>query len=1103
MSLPISWMAGFCAEHKLNIKYLIVPSYQVGRQIGEATAMADGAWANLHFVTLPSLAQEVAAGELSKRELKLLSQPNALFLVDRVFRRLRDGKRLKYFAKVEATTGILRALRQSLLAIRMAGLESADLDPSFFISAGKGEEMALILRGYEEELSQEKRLDLPGLYRIAIKEARKWRERKPRHRDREYYLYLEDRPLNYLEREFLTALAGDDLVLVPQDPVFGLERPRRFGALAPDVVATPRASTTPPAVGPSAAPPPSSLRAPSASPMPIAPLAASVPPLPPVQEPKSDAERLAWLFSPADAPPPLRDDTVELFSAIGPANKCREILRRVVSGKIPLDSVEIIHPAGPTYLSLLYTLSMKAGLSLTFADGIPLSFTTPGKVFNGLVEWLEDDYLVSDLCALIEAGAIKLPPGNGEAALTPLKASRYLKSAMIGWGRERYVPKLEALIEDIEARAEADAGADDVEGEGEKRGKKEDRKERAAQQVREVKSLIALVKDFLELVPEENESGTVDFGALCLGVGRFIARFTHLYGELDGEARSLLEAKLEEAAAFKTPPLCWRAALEWIKDVGNSLRVGASGPAPGHIHVSSWAEGGRSGRPRTFVVGLDQGAFPGAGIQDPILLDEERERLNAFLKTPALRTTHDSLRENLWAMARMLAGLRGHVTLSFSAYDIIEERQSFPSSVILQAARLVTGNADLDYSALGAVLPVARAFLPGEVGQAVDETDWWLGKLAPGGRLRDGLEAVKSNFVLLSRGIFARGRREKKLVTEFEGRVRIDPREVHPLHNPDILMSASRLELLARCPFAYFLKYILEVEPPAELELDQTRWLDALERGSLLHEVYARFMREVRKRREKVRETKHRPLIHAIADEVIERYKEEIPPPSESIFEQERKELHETLDVFLAAEEEWEGGGEPLFFEVTFGRKGYGEDSEIGMEEPARLELGGGRSIPLAGRIDRIDRVGAGRYRVIDYKTGSFSYFEGLRMFGNGRILQHALYAIAAEQVLQKLSIDARPVVVESGYYFPTRRGEGNKILCEIDRRKFGELVAKIISILEKGHFVVNPLGPGTDCEYCDYSLICGGTAARERAKKKKDDNSSIFDIFNRLKNYE
>ena len=33
-------------------------------------------------------------------------------------------------------------------------------------------------------------------------------------------------------------------------------------------------------------------------------------------------------------------------------------------------------------------------------------------------------------------------------------------------------------------------------------------------------------------------------------------------------------------------------------------------------------------------------------------------------------------------VAGMLAGLRGRITLSYSAYDIIEERASFPSSII-------------------------------------------------------------------------------------------------------------------------------------------------------------------------------------------------------------------------------------------------------------------------------------------------------------------------------------------------------------------------------------------------------------------------------------
>jgi len=1086
MSRQVDFLSRFCAEHRLEKKYLIVPSYQVGHQIGEALVNRGGPWVNLHFATLTRLARETAALELSAQGLKLISQANTLFLVDRVFRRLKAAKKLKYFGEVEATTGIVRALRHSLLSLRMAGWRSGDLKPGQFISTvegepKKGEEVILILREYEDELEKEKLIDQPGLLELALKEVRKALRKSPvsAARESEFYLYIQDRPLDFLEAELLKTLAGDRLVPVPPEPVTGLRRPPRFNTPALPAQASPSSS---PAGDPA---------------------------------PKSDAERLPWLFSPKDAPPPLADGTIELFSAIGPANEGREIVRRILTGKIPLDDVEIIHPPGPAYPSVMYALSAKAGLPATFSEGIPLAFTSPGKVFNGLIEWLEHDYLVTDLCALIEAGALKLPSGNGHVALTPLKASRYLRSAMIGWGRERYVSRLEALIGDLKGSLE---GSDRQDESDEGAGTAEDaaaRRERAARQAEEMESLLSLIKEFLELIPAEDEKEKLDFAAVCRGIGEFIGRFAHLYGDLDVEARTFLRTALDEAAAFKTASLRRLAAFEWLKNVGSGLRVGASGPSPGHIHLSNWHSGGHSGRPVTFVAGLDQGVFPGSGFQDPILLDEEKERLNADRKAPLLRTTAESLRENLWRMASLLAGLRGGVTLSYSAYDIIEERPSFPSSIILQAARLLSGNPGLDYSALAAMSSEAQAFLPGERQSAVDETDWWLGKLAPGGELRDGLEAVKSNFDSLSRGIFARERREKPLVSEYEGKIKIDPAEVHPLRNPEIVMSASRLELLGRCPYKYFLQYILEVSPPEELDLDETRWLSPMDRGSLLHEVYARFMREMRRTREAVSAEKHRPLIRKIAEEVIARYKEDIPPPTESIFEQERKGILEALDVFLASEKEWAGKCEPLLFEVTFGMgkkarakkakdKGEEEAAEEGLDEPVSLDIGGERPLALAGRIDRIDRVGEGCYRVVDYKTGSYGKFEEFLHFGRGKVLQHALYAIAAEQILKKRKIDARPKVVESGYYFPTRKGEGNKILREFDRDKFRKLVAEIIGVLEKGNFVTNPALSEKDCtEWCDYSAICGGVVARDRAKAKKDDNPDAFGIFDKLKDYE
>ena len=973
MNRLLSSLSAICAEHPLDKKYLVVPSYQIGRQLGDALAAGGSSWVNLHSVTLPALAEQAAGPELAADGTRVISGAEALSLVDQVFGQLKDAGRLDYFGRVEATAGTIGAIQGSIFSLRMAGLKSAALDAASFIDDRKGRELALLLRSYEEELEKGRLIDLPGVYEIALKSvAARPKSRagaKAPSEEKELFIVFRERPLGAVERRFLLEIAGDRLALVPQDPVFGLIRPRRLW----DLEAVPAADS-----------------------------------------PGTGAPLFSWLFDARRAPrppsepsaaPPAVSQTIDIFSALGPTNECREIVRRLLDGKVPFDGVEMIHPPDATYPSIMYALAAKTGFSLTLADGIPIAFTAPGKVFSGLVDWLKHDYFVSDLCALIEAGAIALPKREGLPTLSPLKASRYLKSAMIGWGKDRYAERLRELLPDNKESSTCPADLDEELG-------------RAAvppEADSEVRSLIAFVEEALALFPAETGDGKLDLASLCRGAAAFVNRFSAVRGDLDAAARALLVSRLEAATRFTAASLKRSAAFERLENLAAGLRVGASGPEPGSLHLSSWRSGGFSGRPVTFIVGLDQGTFPGAGIQDPVLLDEEREKIS-----DSLPTTADLLRENLWAMSGLLAGLRGAITLSFSSYDIIEERPSFPSSVILQAARLRAGDPSLDYTALAALIPEARGFLPDAAG-AIDDTDWWLGRLAPRGVLKDGMDAVKANFDLLSRGIFARERRELRKVGEYEGKITIDPREVHPLHNPDIVVSASRLEQLAKCPFSYFLKYVLEVSPPEELALDQAHWLNALERGSLLHEIFARFMKSLRKSGDKggVKAARHAPVMKRIADGVIREYKEDIPPPSECVFEQERRDIEQAAAVFLKSEEEREGGGEPLLFEVSFGfakRKGGGAAGGTGagasgcgeerLDEPVVLDFGGGRTLRLAGRIDRVDRVGPGLYRVIDYKTGSYARFEDVKRFGKGRALQPALYAVAAEQILKKLGID-------------------------------------------------------------------------------------------------
>jgi RecB family exonuclease len=1083
MNVATAFLRGFLDGHRLEKKFLVVPSYQIGRQVGESLTAEGTSWVNLHYLTLPALAQEIAGAELLGRGLRLISGQAALFLVEGVYRKLRDEGKLEYFGRIEAGAGIVRALRGSLAALRMAGLKSAGISPASFISEAKGREIVLILKRYEAALEERRVIDPAGLFEIALAQFDRSKKAPAAAREKEFYLVFGDQPFGYLEREFLKKVAGENLVRVPHDPVHGLVRPRRLGKMDRD-----RAGGAPNAAerdGSTAG---------------------------------SNAGRLPWLFAPEEAPPSLPDHSLEVGSAVGPTNELRGVLRRVIAEKIPFDDVEIIHPPGATYPSIMYALAAKNDLAVTYAEGVPLAITSPGKVFAGLADWLEHDFLVTDVCALIEAGAFRLP-------FSPLKASRYLKSAMIGWGKERYISRLKTLIESLEESAEAAVESEEEDGGA--------ANERYAKRIEEVQGLIAFITELLANFPNGGSSptagpapdpgkGQVDFAALCRGIAAVIGKFASIAGENDPEAQAILLSRLEDAAAFKTGPLERRAAFDWLRTIREGLCVGASGPRPGHLHLAGWRAGGYSGRPVTFVAGLDQEAFPGAGMQDPVLLDEERERLS-----PELETSAETLRESLWAVAALLAGLRGRVVLSYSSYDIIEERPAFPSSLILQAVRLREGDPSLDYSTLGRLVPAAPGFLPGDGGadRALDEVDWWLGKLAPGGALRDGLDSVKQRFVSLGRGIFAAERRAKPIVSAYEGKVKLGPAEADPLSNEAIVMSASRLEQLARCPFGYFLQYVLDVREPEELELDTSRWLDPLQRGTLLHDIYAEFLRGLRTEaaergkgktpprgrakspgRIEIDPEKHAALLRSIGEKTVARFREEIPPPTEGIFERERREIMAELDVFLKAEAKRETPVEPLLFEVSFGgrrparRAERGKPGE-GIDDHVRVSCGAAGSFRLAGRIDRIDRVGRGRYRVVDYKTGNYKTYDSLVRFGKGELLQPALYAIAAEVILKRLGIDEAPAVVESGYYFPTRRGEGKEIMIkDIDRQALGKLLVGLLAALREGRFVVNP---AANCDYCPYTPVCGAAAALDRAKKKKATDPESFEIFEKLKEYD
>ena len=1020
----VRFLAGFCREHPLDEKIFIVPSFIVGRQIGEALARQVGSWVNLRFVTPWTLAGEVLERRAESDAGKPMTLSAELALTDRLFRDLHAGGKLEYFGRADVSLGLSNALYRAIRDLRLAGLTSADVRPERFLVERKGRELALLVGRYERALEEDGLLDSAAFLAAAVRAAERTSFAPA------LTLCPMDARLSRLERDLVRAAAGNRLVLIPGDPVFGLERPRH-----------------------------------------------SWPASPPGEAP--EAKRLSWLFAPREALDPGEENCIEIFRALGPANECREVLRRLYSESVPFDHVEVLVPPGGGHATIFHLLSARTRLPVTFGEGVPVSFTSPGRLFFGLLDWLENDFSSAHLCRLLENGDLILPAGRSGIPLAARTACRYLRSAMIGWGRERYRGRLEALRE---AR-KADLGLKENGSGEEEGGVDEPRRAALSTAIAEIDALAAAIGRLLTTFPDEAAPGAYNVEALCEALSGLIGDPLGADTEIDRKARDVLLDRLTVVRQeSRFPPLPIKEALDLIRSAGTSLRVGASPPLPGHLHVAGFSTGGHSGRPTTFVVGLDEATFPGRGLQDPVLLDEERAALSDDLPTAA-----DALHANLYGLAATLASVRGRVVFSYPSFNVVEGRESFPSSVVLQAFRLIRREPDLDYAALDRELSEAAGFLPGGAGRAFDEIDWWLERLAGNDPAPDGAGSVVANFPDLAAGLAAAAARAGDALTEFEGIVNIEPvrDEVDPVAGGKAVMSASRLELLARCPFAYFLRYVLKVEAPEEVEFDRSRWLDPLQRGSLIHEILCEFMTRIGEKGERVAADRHAGLMDEVSGRALGRMKEEIPPPSEAIYESERQNIRDSLSIFMTAEENLEEKGEPIEFELEIVRQ--------------RIDLGDDRSFLLRGFIDRVDRMSKDTYRILDYKTGNPSDYEELVEFGRGRMIQHALYAVALEQILSEEPGRGMARVTRSGYLFPSRRGEGlDRIIKNFDRGRLTSLLNDLLALIHHGYFIA---GPEAKCKYCDYASVCGPDAPKGSGRKREG-SPEVFEAYGRLDEY-
>jgi ATP-dependent helicase/nuclease subunit B len=316
-------------------------------------------------------------------------------------------------------------------------------------------------------------------------------------------------------------------------------------------------------------------------------------------------------------------------------------------------------------------------------------------------------------------------------------------------------------------------------------------------------------------------------------------------------------------------------------------------------------------------------------------------------------------------------------------------------------------------------------------------------------------------------------------------------------------MSASALERLGRCPRLYFYSSVLRIAPAEDLTVDPTQWLDPAESGSLLHELFRRFMAALSARGERPSFARHSAELFALLDEVVSEYAREIPPPSESVFRMQLSGLKRTARVFLIEEEELCRECAPYCLEAAVGIAQEGDATPLDARAPVSITLAKGRTLRARGRIDRVDVIGdeaEGAYGIWDYKTGGVRAFDQSDPFMQGRLVQPALY-VAIVQARLRVVVSRQARIARFGYFYPGLRGGGERSVFPAETLAGGAgVLDALCRLAASGAYCATD--DVNDCRYCDYASVCGDTATvvSESKSKLADADNSMLDVFRALR---
>jgi RecB family exonuclease len=1018
----VQQLADLSRAHVTRNKWVFVPSHAIGRTLGERIALDGTNWLNLRFVTPLDIALNMGAPFLVERGIDPSEEGLGPALIMRLLLDLPEAG--GYFRPLADQPTMAQALWATIRELRMAGVKSDGLEPGAFESPRKHAELRALLAAYEQFLAAHNRGDMATVYEEAVKHP-DWCPIQPD----DCRIELPDVVWAPLQRRLIEVMPGGRIapraLALPAIVVPRRLHDANVERLSPDAAITPIARLMVPAAAPGSWH---------------------------VAADEQDAARR----------PEHAGSGLALFHAGGREAEIEEVFRRILASGAALDQVEIAC-ASDAHIALVWEKALRHEWPVTLGTGIPAPSTRPGRALLGFCDWIETDFSASHFRRLLQSGDMRIDEEDG---FTAGQAASTLARAEAGWGRETYSLSLGLLEKSYQARANDPERSDDE-------------REVAQKEALTTARIASWIARLMGAIPEASADGRLPLQNVVDAALSFVERSTSRTSQLDHRSAAALNDYIAELRALGTFTCSPGEALRFIRGRVESRLVAPERPRPGHLFACRLDLTGYAGRPHVFVVGLEEGRVFPTAAEDAVLLDAERAAISADLRLSTDRTD-----EAVFAVLSRLAAWEnrapGSITFSYSCRDTREFRETYASWLMLQAYRLQQGDATRSYQQMKAALGEPASSVPVNREAAATDTAWWLRSVVGTGT--KGIDAVGASFTALARGREANRHRDSDHFTEFDGHVPGAGTFLDPCSSGNAF-SVTDLETAAACPYRFFLKRGLGLRPVDDGERDKDVWLDPLTRGSELHDIYASLLRRCRAAGRRPSIEKDGEWLARLAKDALDRLNREMPPATVEILERESKDFLADVELFLEGECE-ESKSEPIGFEVSFGRPLEDEDEELARAEPVAIDLGGGLTFRVAGRIDRIDKVGPSEFRIIDYKTGVYWRDDWKGVFNGGRRLQHALYGLAAVELLRARY--KSPRVTGAEYYFSTHKGRRERVpIPAPSLAQVASVLADLRALIVDGAFVHAP--SDKPCRFCDFGNACND-GVHERAAAKLGD---------------